>query len=128
MNPIKKVYRLKQAVKNPTPDRRTKDVAWAVPEWKEGQLFLATTWLEDHSFKDQEIKVERTTWEARGMHGQLTKEQSEFLMPYLEEVNLGQGQSNRPLLYKALKMYHNWNDSDMLRFIFLNIFEIRNNL
>ena len=39
MNPVKKVYRLKQTTQNPNPDRRTKDVAWAVPEWKEGQLF-----------------------------------------------------------------------------------------
>ena len=117
---IKKVYILTSDVKNPHPDRfwgdRTSGSVWGMTSWPKGSLWLCTAMSVDIGLP-KDVQHVTYRWEMRNSHGQPTDEQLEVLKPYFVEVDL-QNTPNRKLLFAALKLYYNWNNDDLLKYLF----------
>jgi hypothetical protein len=67
---MKAPFRLRQSVKNPSPDRRHVQTVWAMEEWKEGSIWVLT--------KGSGNAGDRL--ELRGAHGRIDEEDERFAL------------------------------------------------
>jgi len=79
---MKKPFRLKQTVTNPSPDRRhTQPTVWAMEEWREGSIWILITGNRGNAGDRLEL---------RGAHGRIDEEDERFplLRDAMEPIKL----------------------------------------
>jgi hypothetical protein len=117
----KKVFILNQKVINPRPDRRLKNSVWAEEEWPVDSLWLRTVRQEALGCGQPKPPTMylRIIWEMAGKHSSIEHETPQVLalQPHLQEFDWDT--SDRRLLFQGMKLRSNFNDGDVLRWLFI---------